>query len=312
MNDLVDRMRASREEPSVILIKYNQRRSTLSEDLFLAVEGGEDVIFYEAVVSRVIGEEAPDHHFFVCDGKDRVLELFDILKDNLEISSKNVLFFVDNDFDGYKGRAPHDRLYVTNAYSIENYLSSKSTLDRLLKAELKCHGDTDNSNIEAAFAAFDEFFSSYQNNLYNLNKCIFISRTTSAFSINTQSSIQEKVKISARGMTCEVVDATSCVDFLEINIPPEEVEALLAQKYAAFDALNPLLHWRGKYVFHVFIRFLKVLTEDRGKKKNREVFVSRANVNFHPDEGAIRLLASIMEIPSCMRDFFRKNMRQTA
>lgn len=295
-------MRASRDDSSVVLIKYNQKRSMREKDIFLAVEGGEDISFYDTVINRIPLQEVLPYYFFVCDGKDRVLELYDVLKNNIESSSAMVAFIVDHDFDGLKGRDPHEMLYVTKAYSIENYLVSRTVVEKILNAELKCHNSDD--DISAGLACFDRFCENYQNSFYLINKSIYISRTSNSFKVNTQKSIENNVKLDLRHLDFNINDAQSCRDFLTAEIATGDLKSLLDSKNDDFDRLDPIFSWRGKYVFHSFIRFLKLLVEDRGRRKDREVFSTRAGVNFSPDEGSIRLLASVIDIPKCMKEFF--------
>jgi hypothetical protein len=51
-----------------------------------------------------------------------------------------VYFFVDRDFDDLQGRSAHERLFITNKYSVESYLVCDRLLEELLKIEFHCNG----------------------------------------------------------------------------------------------------------------------------------------------------------------------------
>ena len=90
MSSMIDRMRDAQTNASVILMKYNQKRSSHPGKIFLAVEGTEDIAYYENAIERVIGFNSKPYYFFVCNGKDFVLDLMLELDNNIE-SGKLIL-----------------------------------------------------------------------------------------------------------------------------------------------------------------------------------------------------------------------------
>jgi hypothetical protein len=55
--------------------------------------------------------------------------------------SEGVYFFIDRDFDDLRGHAPSSDLFMTDAYSVENYLISEGVLEEVLKNEFHCHAE---------------------------------------------------------------------------------------------------------------------------------------------------------------------------
>jgi len=306
MTALVNKLREARQGPNVILMRYNQRRSAHIGKFIIAVEGSEDIAFYETMMKRVLGEEIPAHHFFDCKGKDNVLDLKDILERNLSEDSQRVLYFVDHDFDGLKGRSAHPRLYVTSVYSIENHLCSRKVLEALLDSEFKCSLDGHDQDRNDALIAYDKFMASYSSELFELNKCIFMSRKTSAFEISTDCSITDRIRVTPLTVSFNASKVEEVLHLLDVKISLEDILKIYENNHDyidAFSSLDPILSWRGKYIYHIFIRFLKSLIEDRGRRNNRVVFAKRANVQLAPHEGAVRLFASVAAIPQCLRQF---------
>ncbi|UHS55591.1 DUF4435 domain-containing protein [Agrobacterium vaccinii] len=307
MTALVEKMRAARDGASVILMRYNQRRSSHAGKIFIAVEGTEDISFYETMIKRVVGEHnLPEHYYFVCDGKDNVLDLVESLKSNLSADSENVVFFIDHDFDGRKGKQNHPRLYVTETYSIENQLASRSVFEALLDAEFRCSVDDHDADRDAALAVYDDFVNRYATRFKMVNRCIFISRKCKGIIVNTQSSIEEKAKIRAHSLSFEAETLSGSIHLLEIELSDQDMEKIFDDNPKVtkeFDELDPVSQWRGKYIYHAFVKLLKVLVEDRGRRKGREVFPNRAAIQFEPHEGAVRLFASVAPVPVSLRNF---------
>lgn len=289
-------------------MRYNQKRSSNPGKIFLAVEGTEDIAYYENAIERVVGADSKSYHFFVCNGKDFVLDLMLQLDDNIEPDAKNTIFFIDNDFDGHKGFGERDTLYITEGYSIENSITSESTLGKLLRSEFRCALEGHEAEASLAIEAFSSVMAAYSTQFSAINRCIHAARVTDAFRVKTDKSIKEKLKVEAKTLRFEIDNISAAKDFLNIDIPLSDLEKILNETSCKFSALNPLSSWRGKYIYHVFKEFLAVLAEDRGRKVNRQVFSSRAVITFARDTTSVRLLSSASDISGPLRSFLQKNL----
>jgi hypothetical protein len=120
-------------------IKLAEFRAKYPEGLIFSVEGVDDKQVYFHWIRSI----APDLQYetHICDTKDDALKLLDALRRDQTGLAKDVYFLLDNDFDGLKGRESGPEVFVTRAYSIENYLVCSNVLDDVLKVELHCHGE---------------------------------------------------------------------------------------------------------------------------------------------------------------------------
>lgn len=296
MQDRVEQMRQGRNIPQVTLQRYNQLRSRCPGRIICAFEGFDDVTFYDVMFKRIASFEYVP---LVCKGKDKVLDLRVLLARNTAEDSDKVRYFVDHDFDGLKGHSPGGDLYCTPSYSFENLLVSRNVLESLLRSEYRCsdeNGDLDIRKIGEIFGARLAEFIEY---IREANHLIYLARITGVRLKEIQEDLKKYVLIR---LDC-IVPATD----------PEELPALVGYEYApqaadlltcvgAFNELDPVLHWRGKFLFAFFRKFLAELKEDRGSNLPK-YFTQRSNMNFSPGSDVVRPLASMIPVPECLRAF---------
>jgi hypothetical protein len=115
------------------------------------VEGDADRAFYRAFIDRYLG----DRRLFVysCEGKRRVFDAYATITGK-HPRCRNILFFVDKDVDDLVGETwPADpRIFVTEWYSIENYLTNRDSVDRYFADFVKLRRVTmDFSGIASQF-----------------------------------------------------------------------------------------------------------------------------------------------------------------
>jgi hypothetical protein len=138
VDDLLGRMIKGRKGPAVLKARLAILRGERPGCIVLAFEGDDDKSAYNHWLRRVRSELA--YEPFPCDGKTGVFDLQDAVDRDLGDLRRGVYFFVDRDFDDLRDRAADDRVFMTDRYSIENYLVTESVLIELLKDEFHCHG----------------------------------------------------------------------------------------------------------------------------------------------------------------------------
>src|SRR5579863_8331972 len=92
---------AARQRSAVIKIAFLNYRSQYPNGLLIAVEGDDDKVVYSFWISRITTDIA--YEFFVCGGKRGVRQLRNALHKDLRRADKDVIFFVDRDFDDLIG-----------------------------------------------------------------------------------------------------------------------------------------------------------------------------------------------------------------
>jgi hypothetical protein len=83
-----------------------------------------------------------------------------MLRRDLGNLASRVYFFIDRDFDEYRGFQPDPATtFATDQYSIENYLVTRQVLEELLKDEFHCHAEPEVRS--ACLDVFDERLSQF-------------------------------------------------------------------------------------------------------------------------------------------------------
>jgi hypothetical protein len=125
-----DWLRAQRVRPTAVWTQYKLAKTRHPDALFAFVEGKDDASFYLPELRRrwLRGEVQP----MTCEGKAGVLDILSRLTadSNCREAPERSLFFCDKDLDNFIGLAPPSSpaLFVTKAYSIENYVVTEEVL----------------------------------------------------------------------------------------------------------------------------------------------------------------------------------------
>lgn len=155
----LDTLRTQRAMPQAIWLKFVGDYRSGGLDLYLFVEGGEDLSYYQHYV-RQKWPYAGMLHGYMCNGKDAVIELIPRIKRSLD-SEWRALFFVDKDIDDlcHQTTTTDNYLFETDVYSIENYIVAPLTLT-LIWTDLFGLSATD-SSLTVALSAFDVAYRSF-------------------------------------------------------------------------------------------------------------------------------------------------------
>ena len=292
---LTEKMRSARKGGVVALQRLNSLRSSCPDETVLALEGGDDVVFYQVMIGKV----RPDLKWLplVCRGKDSVLELSDLVERNLE-SEKSITFFaVDNDYDGMKGRGFRDNVYVTPSYSIENLLFSNSIIESLLLAEYHCYDSLECKNN--VLSLYKKLKIDYISSVTLPNKIIYYCRLNNLNKLSIVDNLKALVDISLSGVRAKY-DEVSIYEILSVSGFVSD-EDLVAQE-KEFAGLDPDLEWRGKFHLQFLKEFLRLLKDDR-MLESPEHFKERRKVSFDPYQSIIRTLSSICSVPESLKTF---------
>ncbi|MEN8516064.1 DUF4435 domain-containing protein [Burkholderia sp. RS02] len=230
--------------------------SAIPDDVkIFSYEGRDDKIAYDHWVRRIDGELK--YEPYVSETKHANLQLFDSLRRDLTGLGDRVYFFVDRDFDDIQGRVPHDKLFMTDRYSIENYLVCDKLLDELLKIEFHCNG-----YLAARTKIIDIFKIAYEKFLTvtkELNFRIFLAAREKIKRIeDLPMGINVIADVSLNGVTA--IDRP-IHEIVKLEREPTDEEA--ARWRGEFEALEPTERYRGKFALSFFVKWLTLLRQDR-------------------------------------------------
>ena len=246
-------MKAARKGPAVLKLQLLLLRALKADVLIFAFEGGDDKIAYSRWISRL----APNlvYEPFPCSGKKYVLQLRDVVLRDLGGIGYRVYFFVDRDFDDLAGYSSHPSTFMTDRYSVDNYLVSEAILEEVLKNEFHCHGrpDVRQPIVELFQLVYTQFLALIR----DINWRLFVARRLKLSAASTPDKLRDLVTIALEGVTAGPKSAEQLFPF-----PFEPAAADVSALALTFATLDPATRYRGKYSLEFFERWLDLLAND--------------------------------------------------
>lgn len=251
---LLEGMKAAVGSAAELKLELINTRSKVPGRMVFVFEGDDDRGVYFSWVRFV--DSTLKYEPFTCKGKSAVLKLKGAVDRDAGDLANGVYFFIDRDFDDSRGVVLDDRIYMTDAYSIENYLVNREVLEEILKIELNCHGRPDvRANLAAAFErVYDQFLLISEK--YNL--LIYCARKTRMELDQIPASLMKYMVVERNEVSRSQRDDA---DFLPSTsgLSEKDVEAFREE----FNRLDRRTRYRGKFAFSFFIHWLGVLAADR-------------------------------------------------
>ncbi len=255
-------LKNARDAPAVIKSTFAAHRSALAAETRVFVyEGPSDKTAYYVWVKAL--QPNLKYEPFICKTKDKVLQLFDLLQRDATGLANGVYFFVDRDFDDLRGRTGAENVFMTETYSIENYLVTSEVLEDLLTIDFHCDGyPAARRRIQATFTATYSHFLSVTK---NLNFRIFLARRLNIRQLNeTPTAVNKLVQVKLESVYAVEPDPCALVT-LEREPIPAEAEELRP----AFEELTPEHRYRGKFALTFFFKWLDALRQDKQSDEPR-------------------------------------------
>lgn len=296
-DECVSKLIEARGRPAVLKFQLAKFRASHPHVVVFVFEGDDDKIAYAQWVRRICPKLR--YEPFPCGGKAEVLRLKDAaVRDKSDLLS-GVYFFVDRDFDDLSGHESHSQLFMTDRYSVENYLVTKDVLSSLLTNEFHCHARPDVR--DPIVGRFGEIYGNFLSITKELNWRIYVHRSKA---VPLETKLPRKAshlaEISASAVAPRDPRA-ECAVPLPKDLGHDELNELREQ----FELLDPEARYRGKFALLFFRRWLEELAKEcntadggafsglprTGKVRERELVLS----NF----------ASLACEPEGLSDFLR-------
>jgi hypothetical protein len=258
VDPVIERLINSRDNPAVLKMGLIQMRGRCPKIPIFAVEGETDKSVYSHWVRRF--RPHLRYEYFVCKNKHQVLMLHGSIQRDRTGLQKNVFFFIDRDFDDLAGVDHSEAIFMTDKYSIENYLVCEVVLDDILKIELSCNGYPELRTKLAVL--FNNTYAQFLNVTSSFNFRLF---TAKRFAIPRTGAFPERINQIAVISLEEVkpqIRPTEQVIELEREPTEQEIEVCECE----FAELVPFDRYRGKFALLFFKRWLDLLIDDYSAK----------------------------------------------
>lgn len=262
----LNRLKKARSSRTVVKTEFAAKISCIPDGVFIfAFEGVADKLAYYYWLKSVGFLMA--YESYTCDGKIGVLKLYDSLVNDRTGLGERVWYFIDKDFDGLAGRVSNGRIFVTDKYSIENYVVDSQLLNDMLCVDFHCHGLS-----AVRLAVLEIFFSVYGKFLQitkELNFKIYLGKKLGQI---RSDELPKGINQLAIVDLCEVrpLPGSGCLSDL-VTLAEEPNSTDLEKFREQFDLLMPESDYRGKFALLFFLKWLSLLREDR-LSQNPKIF----------------------------------------
>lgn len=277
--------------PAAAYIKILSQYKTSDNTIFCLVEGVEDISFYRPFL-EIYKEETPVK-YIVCSGKQNVIDNYNDI-DWSFYDKKRILFFIDKDFDDYIGKEiiTDNNVFVTDCYSIENYLVDELILEKFIIDNCLI---TNDSIIKLAIGNFKQQHIIYVKQLKMIsawmiycrknkfNICFNDIKMADLFKIDESGKLQKKTLSSYASKFEYLCDKTKTRHFNIVEI---------RHYYNLIDKVsNPKKFIRGKYELYFMFMYLKYISENVVNEISKEV--KEHNKNARKQDKVIRPKSTI-------------------
>lgn len=300
---LIESMRQAREIPQVVLQQYSNIRSKDGDRLICVFEGNDDLPYYGTIFKLV----ASDHVFapILSKGKEQLLAFRQILSKR-EQPDKNIAYFIDKDFDGFKGYPEGDDIYCTDGYSIENQMVGPEVLCELLRSEYKCEASNDAGCVDAIVQHYEVRLAEFIEVMRPVNKVIYYARKNKVPLSGIENRIRKYLKVEG-----DAVIPTGNDIFELVGWPPTVDFSSVDFEDASFFELDPAVSWRGKFLYGFFVEMLTFYKTDRTSDQPT-YFDNKVSVKFDPRGESVRLFAVCAPVPNSLKHFIQNLKAKSA
>lgn len=299
---LVKALIKSRGSAAELKLQLVKLRAELPHTIIFVFEGDDDRGVYFSWVRFL--DATFRYEPFTCKGKDGVLKLKEVVDRDMGNLARDVFFFIDRDFDDARGVELDDSIYMTDQYSIENYLVTSEVLDEILKIEFHCHASP--MVRRKVMDKFNKLYDQFLAISTDVNRELHAARR---LKVPLQDDLGASISKFAT-LAIDDVQRLATPSFEVIKpvrpITPEE----LARLSDEFEALDPRERYRGKYALSFLLRWLELLARDRREQRSELFSGLDPGVRVRSTHLSAITLGSRSVPPESFRNFFARIPRE--
>ncbi|WP_415770284.1 DUF4435 domain-containing protein [Pseudomonas sp. LB3P38] len=258
---LLQVLKNSRNRSAVLKTQLVVLKSSLRNPTVFVFEGPEDKTVYHHWICKV--NYAQSYEPFVCNGKSQVLKLFSTVQKDVNGLGEGVYFFVDRDFDPVCEHPVSKKIFLTEAYSVENYIVRTETVVELLKTHF--HFLPDVALRAKLVDLFDQLYSEFLSVTHEINFRSFVCRH---LKIEAVPGLPKKLnKLAVVELDGVSPVGESAENIIKFSREPSQAELDMAR--AEFSKLTAKRDYRGKYAMMFLMRWLDLLVRDRNSDNSK-------------------------------------------
>lgn len=271
----------------------------------LFFENTDDIETYRIWISRIRTDMK--YQPFPMKGKDKCLKVYEYFK--TQPAYKKSYFFIDHDFDGAKNYEIRDNLFITDRYSIENYLFDPEIIVDYLRAEFKCYEPNNSQLLNDLQKLYNRNLMAFLNLLKNLNYQIFLARSIGVdVKISDCKKIKESIIIEIE--TCSLKESENLANMLDEDVYELCKEKIDSEKMSLyehrFNELQSINSYRGKFIHFFFKEWLSKLKEYHNSTTGSIKYFSSSKAKFDPNNIDLYKYANYSPIPIGLGEFLEQ------
>lgn len=294
----VQEMREARTKAVVVFTKFAQSKGKFNSNLFCFYEG-EDIKYYEPRIEEYTGISYANITSFVCGGKHGVLKVRSMIKEKGVYEDVKKAFFIDKDY--FTTEIDDRELYETPCYSVENFYTSQSAFERVLKRGFGINiGEEDFEKCMYDFQSSQECFHQSIVELNAWLKCqrrreMSCSKRYVELSNFRISEFFEKIAINEVKLK-RTLDAKALCEKFSRAIEIDETEWKEEVEY--MKKCNQSIDFRGKFELWFF---KKVVDDLKAKNKAHTYFKEHRDcVKIEPNIDTLFQLSQCADTPESL------------
>jgi hypothetical protein len=304
----VDLLRQSRSTPTALVHQFLTSYDPSEPRVYAFVEGDADRAFYRAFIEQRL--EGRRLYIFNCEGKRRVFDAYEKVTQR-HPHCRNVLFFVDKDVDDLIGQTwPTDpRIFVTEWYSVENYLVNRETVDRYFADFIKLRRVT--LDLGSIAPQFDSRLAGFHRAVKPLMCWIIVMRRSGASVILSDLKLEKLFRFDGDRVARVRIDAPlSYLCRATQSTPGTNLWRQVRRVRRELDRQDSKRYIRGKFEAWFFIEFVKRVIADLvtvADESNGSVSITTP---LH-ESNFVQMLVRGIHVPASLDSFLRFHLEAT-
>jgi hypothetical protein len=300
----IELLRLSRSKPVTAVHKFlTNFNPSDSKRVYAFVEGEPDRAYYHAQLSEY-AEDMRDIFVYNCEGKRHVYDAYEKISARHPTCTR-VLFFVDKDIDDILGKPwPTDpRIFVTEYYSIENYMVCREVLSRFFADYVKLRRVE--VDLDVVLGEFDQQLARFHRMIIPIMAWVVLMRRAGNKVMLAGVNLSELLAIGDSGVMRR--PGSELVPYLlRVTQTPDPgpVWRDVRRTCRELRRLDPKRYVRGKFEAWWFIQFARKIVEDLIKIAGEECGSVSVQAQLH-ENSYIQLLCRVAPRPASLEAFLR-------
>lgn len=303
----LDLLRQSKTSKATAFFLFLTAYLKTENHIHVFFEGNDDASFYLNFIQRFI-KESDGLEVYKCGTKKAVYDTYDLVMQRAKSDAK-VLFFVDKDFSDILNEQwlEASNIFVTEHYSIENYLVDEQVLVRVWHDLL--HSPFDREELGTIIQLFNDKLAEFHIFMLPITAFILASKQSGNrpnlgnIKVSQLCTIDDDYRLSCKSLG----DSFSMLTVRCGVVTQNEFQADGHPIVTALNAIEPKKYIRGKFELEFFVAFVnRLILNLKGTQDQRNVNIKvRVNVSA---ENAVEVLGPRVNIPISLQTFLQRNL----